>query len=63
VWAKLDELLAKEWPLAVGGTLAVAVTLIDSGFADQQVYRYTKKRGARSAFSPQRVTAKPGSCC
>jgi phage terminase large subunit GpA-like protein len=51
VWAKLDELLGAEWPLAVGGTLAIAVTLIDSGFATQQVYRYTKARRGRRVFA------------
>lgn len=50
LWAALDELLAKEWPLAVGGTLPVSVAMIDSGYAHTQVLRFCKKRRARRIY-------------
>lgn len=54
-WAKLDELLATQFPLAVGGRLSIKVTLIDTGYATSQVYRFTKKRRARQIFNVKGV--------
>lgn len=55
VWAKLDELLASQFELAVGGRLPIRVTLIDTGYATSQVYRFTKKRRTRQIFNVKGV--------
>ena len=43
VWQKLDTLLAKDWPHALGGTLPIRVMCVDSGYATQDVYGWVRK--------------------
>ena len=42
VWQKLDDLLAKDWPHAAGGTLPIRVMCVDSGYATQDVYAWVR---------------------
>src|ERR671919_500322 len=43
VWAKLDEVLAKDWPHASGHTLPVRVICVDAGYATQDVYAWVRQ--------------------
>jgi phage terminase large subunit GpA-like protein len=42
VRAKLDELLAKDWPYASGRTLPIRVMCVDAGYATQDVYAWVQ---------------------
>ena len=43
VWAKLDMVLAKDWPHVSGRTLPIRVMCVDSGYATQDVYAWVRQ--------------------
>jgi len=68
VWKRLDEaVLQRDWPHETGHTLPIRVMAVDSGYATQDVYNWTKKHpqavwgasGAR-ASQPRTVVAIKG---
>jgi phage terminase large subunit GpA-like protein len=54
-WAQLDEVLARQYPRAEGGSMPIRLACIDSGFAAQTVYHYCRVR------QPGRAMAVKGS--
>lgn len=50
-WKMLDEVLARDWPTATGGTLPVWAMGIDSGYRPAKVYEFAA-RHARAAHGP-----------
>ena len=67
VWKKLDKVLSKDWPHALGSTLPIRVMCVDSGYATQDVYGWVRQypqavwggAGAR-ASQPRTVVAIKG---
>jgi phage terminase large subunit GpA-like protein len=43
VWAKLDAVLARDWPHASGHTLPIRVMCVDAGYATQDVYAWVRQ--------------------
>jgi hypothetical protein len=43
VWAKLDAVLARDWPHASGHRLPVRVMCVDAGYATQDVYAWVRQ--------------------
>ncbi len=62
VWKKLDAILAKDYPHALGSTLPIRVMCVDSGYATQQVYSWVRQHpqavwgGAGARASQPRTT-------
>lgn len=46
-WNNLDDLLAREWPHELGGSMAIRLMGVDSGYNTQAVYRWGRKRDRR----------------
>ena len=44
VWARLDALLARDWPHARGPTLPIRVLGVDAGYATQDVYAWVRRQ-------------------
>jgi phage terminase large subunit GpA-like protein len=42
-WARLAELIARDWPVAGGGTLPLMTVAIDTGYRPEHVYRFCRK--------------------
>ena len=60
VWAKLDALLAKDWPHASGHSLPIRVMCVDAGYATQDVYAWVR-RHAQASWGPAGAAARqPG---
>ena len=67
VWKKLDQVLSKDWPHALGSSLPIRVMCVDSGYATQDVYGWVRNypqavwggAGAR-ASQPRSVVAIKG---
>jgi len=67
VWKKLDRVLSKDWPHALGSSLPIRVMCVDSGYATQDVYGWVRNypqavwggAGAR-ASQPRSVVAIKG---
>lgn len=55
VWYKLDEIRARRFAHAAGGDVPITTTLIDSGFATAQVYRYVHRRRGQGVFATKGV--------
>ena len=51
VWKDLDDLLHRKWNHPSGSRLSIAAACIDSGYATQTVYRFTKPRQSRRIFA------------
>lgn len=52
VWAKLEEVLVREWKHEAGGTLRIEAVCIDSGgHHTEAVYRYVRPRQARKVWA------------
>jgi hypothetical protein len=49
VWAKLDAVLARDWPHGSGHTLPIRVMCVDAGYATQDVYAWRKRWRERSS--------------
>ena len=43
VWAKLDAVLARDWPHTSGQTLPIRVMCVDAGYATQDVYAWVRQ--------------------
>jgi phage terminase large subunit GpA-like protein len=56
VWSELDALLAARFPHPYGGELRMAVTVIDSGFLTDEVYRFCAPRLRRRVFAAKGVS-------
>lgn len=50
-WALLDGLLARSYKHANGGDMRIHVTMIDSGYATDAVYKFVKPREARGVYA------------
>jgi phage terminase large subunit GpA-like protein len=57
VWAKLDEVLAKDWPHASGHTLPIRVMCVDAGYATQDVYAWARKH-PQASWGPAGAAAR-----
>jgi phage terminase large subunit GpA-like protein len=57
VWAKLDGLLAKDWPHASGHTLPIRVMCVDAGYATQDVYAWVRQR-PQASWGPAGAAAR-----
>jgi phage terminase large subunit GpA-like protein len=57
VWAKLDELLAKDWPHASGHTLPIRVMCVDAGYATQDVHAWAR-RHPQASWGPAGAAAR-----
>lgn len=58
VWAKLDEILAKKFPHEDSGGIPcvpIAITMVDSGHAASQVYRFTNARRGKNVFAAKGI--------
>ncbi len=67
VWAKLDALLARDWPHASGHTLPIRVMCVDAGYATQDVYAWVRQHpqgswgpAGAAARQPRTVVAVKG---
>ena len=58
VWAKLDEVLAKDWPHASGHTLPIRVMCVDAGYATQDVYAWVRQH-PQASWGPAGAAARP----
>jgi phage terminase large subunit GpA-like protein len=71
VWAKLDAVLAKDWPHASGHTLPIRVMCVDAGYATQDVYAWVRRHpqaswgpaGAAARQPPSRAGTATRRCC
>ncbi len=43
MWEELDELLARDWPRAAGGTMPIIAMAVDTGFQPQMVYDFAAR--------------------
>jgi phage terminase large subunit GpA-like protein len=57
VWAKLDALLARDWPHASGHTLPIRVMCVDAGYATQDVYAWVR-RHPQASWGPAGAAAR-----
>jgi phage terminase large subunit GpA-like protein len=57
VWAKLDALLAKDWPHASGHTLPIRVMCVDAGYATQDVYAWVRQH-PQASWGPAGAAAR-----
>jgi phage terminase large subunit GpA-like protein len=57
VWAKLDAVLAKDWPHAIGHTLPIGVMCVDAGYATQDVYAWVR-RHPQASWGPAGAAAR-----
>ena len=57
VWARLDEVLEKDWPREGGGSLPIRVMCVDSGYATQDVYAWAR-RHPQAAWGPAGALAR-----
>ena len=57
VWAKLDEMLARDWPLASGHTLPIRVMCVDAGYATQDVYAWVRQH-PQASWGPAGAAAR-----
>ena len=55
LWARLDEVLARRFPHRMLGSLAIAVTCIDSGNWSKLVYEFCGPRFHKQIFADQRL--------
>jgi phage terminase large subunit GpA-like protein len=63
VWAKLDAVLAKDWPDANGHTVAIRVMCVDAGYATQDVYAWVRGHPQASWGPGRRRRAAAAYCC
>jgi phage terminase large subunit GpA-like protein len=60
VWAKLDAVLARDWPHAFGRTLPIRVMCVDAGYATQDVYAWVRQH-PQASWGPAGAAARqPG---
>src|SRR5919106_470578 len=57
VWAKLDELLARDWPHASGHTLPLRAMCVDAGYATQDVYAWVRQH-PQASWGPAGAAAR-----
>ena len=57
VWAKLDALLARDWPHASGHTLPIRVMCVDAGYATQDVYAWVRQH-PQASWGPAGAAAR-----
>src|ERR687897_2686711 len=57
VWAKLDAVLARDWPHASGHTLPIRVMCVDAGYATQDVYTWVRQQ-PQASWGPAGVAAR-----
>jgi phage terminase large subunit GpA-like protein len=57
VWAKLDAVLAKDWPHASGHTLPLRVMCVDAGYATQDVYAWVRQH-PQASWGPAGAAAR-----
>ncbi len=57
VWAKLDAVLAKDWPHASGQTLPIGVMCVDAGYATQDVYAWVRQH-PQASWGPAGAAAR-----
>jgi phage terminase large subunit GpA-like protein len=55
VWAELDTLLTARFPHPYGGELRIVITVIDSGFLTDEVYRFCAPRLRKRVFAGKGV--------
>jgi phage terminase large subunit GpA-like protein len=57
VWAKLDAVLARDWPHASGHTLPIRVMCVDAGYATQDVYAWVRQH-PQASWGPAGAAAR-----
>ncbi|RMD88285.1 MAG: phage terminase large subunit family protein [Alphaproteobacteria bacterium] len=57
VWARLDEVLARDWPREGGGSMPIRVMCVDSGYATQDVYAWVR-RHPQATWGPAGAAAR-----
>jgi phage terminase large subunit GpA-like protein len=57
VWAKLDAVLAKDWPHVSGHTLPIRVMGVDAGYATQDVYAWVRQH-PQASWGPAGAAAR-----
>jgi phage terminase large subunit GpA-like protein len=57
VWAKLDAVLAKDWPHISGHTLPIRVMAVDAGYATQDVYAWARQH-PQASWGPAGAAAR-----
>ncbi len=57
VWGQLDEVLARDWPREGGGSMAIRVMCVDSGYATQDVYSWVR-RHPQATWGPAGAVAR-----
>jgi phage terminase large subunit GpA-like protein len=57
VWAKLDGVLARDWPHAGGHTLPIRVMCVDAGYATQDVYAWVRQH-PQASWGPAGAAAR-----
>jgi phage terminase large subunit GpA-like protein len=57
VWAKLDMVLARDWPHASGHTLPIRVMCVDAGYATQDIYAWVRQH-PQASWGPAGAAAR-----
>jgi phage terminase large subunit GpA-like protein len=57
VWAKLDAVLARDWPHASGHTVPIRVMCVDAGYATQDVYAWVRQH-PQASWGPTGAAAR-----